>query len=175
MKIDNDDRRRWYVLQTKPKQEARADSNLRRWGIETFAPKVRELDRSRAGETSYRVGPLFPNYLFARFDAAVLLAKIRLTRGIQRVVGLGEFATPIDDDIISLIQSRIGDDGFVRPSELHAGDTVEIVKGPLRSLVGIFERHTSARERVVILLTTLGCQARVVVAKAAIQKAARSA
>ena len=162
----------WYVIQTKPKQETRAELNLRRWNVETLAPRLREPRRARYGELSFRVMPLFPNYVFARFDADTLLTKVRLTRGIQRVVGFGEYATPIDDDVIELIRSRMTDDGIVRVPELQPGDVVEIVHGPLQSLVGIFERHTSARERVVILLTTIACRPRVEVAKSIIRRAA---
>jgi hypothetical protein len=32
---------RWYVVQTKSKQEERVNSNLRAWGVETLNPKVR--------------------------------------------------------------------------------------------------------------------------------------
>jgi transcriptional antiterminator RfaH len=167
---DVPDRRRWYVVQTKPRQDVRAESNLRRWNVQTFAPKVREVRRSAGGETSYRVAPLFPNYLFARFDADVLTAKIRLTRGIQRVVGFGEYATPVDDAIVRLIQEQIADDGFVRARDLQPGDAVEIIDGPLRSFVGVFERRTCARDRVVILLTTIGGHQRVQVAEAAMRK-----
>jgi transcription antitermination factor NusG len=107
----------WYVLQTKPKQEERADMNLRSWGIETWRPMLREPSRSVSGETVYRACPLFPNYWFARFELDSMFAKIRLTRGIQRVVGFGDCATPIDDAIIRLMQSRSGEDGFVRVVE----------------------------------------------------------
>src|SRR5689334_867674 len=88
-----DDRLRWYALQTKLKQEARAEDNLRHWKIETLAPKITTTTRRRDGTLAVSVAPLFPNYLFARFDAEALITKIRLTRGIQRVVGLGEYAT----------------------------------------------------------------------------------
>ena len=152
---------RWYVLQTKPKQEARAEANLRTANIETLAPKLRQRDYSHRNALPNRIVPLFPNYLFARFDAAVLLSKIRLTRGIQRVVGFGEYATPIEDGVIELIRSRIDENGLVDQPEMRPGDTVEIVDGPFRSLVGVFERYTCARERVVILLTTIGYQRRV--------------
>jgi len=165
-----EDRFRWYVLQTKPKQELRAELNLRRWQVETLAPRLREIRRLPAGGTAYREGPLFPNYLFARFDAEQLAGKVRLTRGVQRVVGLGELATPVDDGIIALIRDRIGEDGFVAPPEAQPGDTVEIVDGPLQSLVGVFERRLSATDRVVILLAAIG-QARVQVARTAIRKA----
>jgi transcriptional antiterminator RfaH len=168
--IDDVDRTRWYVVQTKPKQEARAESNLRRWGIQTLAPKVRELRRPGRGLLSYREVALFPNYVFASFDAATLVTKVRLTRGVQRVVGFGEYATPVEESIIRMIQSRIEEDGFVRRPELRPGDRVEILDGPLQSFVGVFERNLPAHDRVTILLTTVGCHARVQVAKAAIQR-----
>ena len=167
------DKCRWYVVQTKPKQEGRAESNLRHWGIQTLAPRLREY-RHGAGATSERLCPLFPNYLFAHFDAEILAAKIRLTRGVQRIVGLGEYATPIDDEIIAVIRSRISEDGIVRDRELRQGDAVEIVSGPLRSLAGIFERRTSAHDRVVILMTTVAGQARVQVPAAAVRHAPSS-
>src|SRR5262245_20124580 len=112
--VDTADRERWYVVQTKPKQETRAELNLRQWSIATLAPKLREIRHVRSGERAYHITPLFPNYLFARFDAEAQTAKIRLTRGVQRVVGFGEYATPVDDAIIELIRSQIAEDGFVR-------------------------------------------------------------
>ena len=30
----------WYVIQTKPQQEARAESNLKTLPVETFLPKI---------------------------------------------------------------------------------------------------------------------------------------
>jgi hypothetical protein len=43
-----DDGSCWYVIQTKPKQEDRADLNLRAWKIETFAPTLKERRTFRA-------------------------------------------------------------------------------------------------------------------------------
>lgn len=162
----------WYVLRTKAKQEVRAELNLRGWGVEVLAPKVREprYRRSSHGVT-YSVAPLFPCYLFARFDAAVLLAKVRLTRGVRSVIGFGEYATPVDDSIVTLIRSRIRDDGFVRIEEPKPGDAVRIVDGPLRALMGIFERRRG-RDRAVILLEIVGAQAHVDIAMASLRKAA---
>ncbi len=128
---------RWYVIRTKPKQETRAESNLRAWGIETFAPKALELGRGRARSgRAWRIEALFPGYLFAWFDARNLWRKVRLTRGVHAVVGFGESATPVEDSIISAIRSRIQEDGFVHLAEAQPGDPVEIVGGPLRSLRG---------------------------------------
>jgi transcriptional antiterminator RfaH len=162
----------WYVLQTKPKQESRAAMNLRRWQIETLAPRVQETQYSRTGRLCVRLAPLFPNYLFARFEPE-RIQKVRLTRGVHRIVGLGEYATPIDDSVIDLIRNRIGEDGMIRQRELQPGEAVEIVHGPLKSFVGVFERGVSSRDRVLILINSLGSRARVEIARAAIRPTSR--
>lgn len=162
-------RARWYVIQTKRHQETRAEANLQRWAIPTLAPMIREYLPSRKAPLSHRVTPLFPSYLFARFDADALFAKVRLTRGIQRVVGFGEYATPVDDSIIELLRSRMSENGVIGPPELRPGDQVEMVEGPLRSMTGIFERHLPASDRVVIFLNALGYSARVQLDRASLR------
>lgn len=160
----------WYVVHTKPKQEGRAEVNLRAWGIETLAPKLREARPARdCRDLLYRVVPLFPGYLFAHFGAAAL-EKVRNTRGVHSIVGFGTCATPVADSVISMVRNRIEDDGFVRLAEPLPGDRVEIIAGPLRSLSGVFERTLPARDRVVILLTTIGSTPRVQLPKAFIRK-----
>lgn len=164
---------RWYVVQSKPKQEVRADANLRRWGLDTVTPLIRESRLSHASPQPSRISPLFPGYLFARFPLS-LLAKVRVTRGVSNVIGFGEYATPVDDGVIELIRSRIDGDGFVRMAEPQPGDAVRITHGPLRSLVGVFEKELQGRDRVQLLLTALGVQTRVQLARAHIRKAVRT-
>jgi|SRR5712691_4539396 len=160
----------WYVIHTKPKQEERAEANLNAWAIETFTPKLRELRSSSSyGGPSYRVSPLFPGCLFAHFGGAELLEKVRLTRGVHSVVGFGECATPVEDSVIALVRSRVQDDGLVHLAEPSPGDRVEIISGPLRSLSGIFERCSNSRERVMILLATVGAVTHVQVARTSIR------
>jgi transcription elongation factor/antiterminator RfaH len=160
----------WYAVRTKPKQEARAESSLRSWGLEVLAPRVREVRHTASNARTYVAVPLFPSYLFARFDAASLLVKVRLTRGVHSVVGFGEYATPIDEAIVELIRGRIGEDGFVRIEEPNAGDSVKVVEGPLRALTGIFQCRRS-QDRAMILLTLFGAHVQVQVPMAAVRKA----
>lgn len=37
----------WYAVCTTPKEEERAETNLRAWGPKTFMPKSKELEYSR--------------------------------------------------------------------------------------------------------------------------------
>jgi transcriptional antiterminator RfaH len=69
--------------------------------------------------------PLFPRYIFARFSVTRSLHKISFTRGVQRVVSFDEKPTPIDDEVIALLQARVDTDGFMRTGEpLRHGDKV---------------------------------------------------
>lgn len=161
---------RWYVVQTKPKQESRADANLRHHGLPTFVPKMKSPRvRGPEGRVSYVVTPLFPGYIFSRFDADRQLQNVRLTRGVQKVIGLGEHATPVEDDVIELIQARIGEDGLVKLGEPQRGDAVRVISGPFRSLEGVFEERLHGRDRVLILISTMASQARVQLPSTSIQ------
>jgi len=167
---------RWYVIQTKPKQENRAESNLNAWGVETFAPRVRKSRKhSDAGGTTYSTKPLFPRYIFARFQVSSLLHKIKFTRGVSWVVSFGGAPTQVDDFVIDLIISRVGGDGLIRlGEELRRGDEVMIKEGPFSNLTGIFKRELKDSERVRILLTAVTYQSHIIVDRDLVMKLNRS-
>ncbi|HEX8474387.1 MAG TPA: transcription termination/antitermination NusG family protein [Pyrinomonadaceae bacterium] len=164
--------RRWYVIHTNPRQEERANNNLTAWQVTTFSPKIRERRLNPfTGAPTYITKALFPRYIFARFDAHDFLHKVRFTRGVHSVVSFGESPTPVDDEIIRLIQSRADENGFIKINDdFKPGDKVVIKDGPLQSLIGVFERETSEAHRVMILLETVSYQARLVVERAMVQK-----
>lgn len=165
---------RWYVVHTKPKQEVRAESNLRAWEVETFAPKIIEYrSRPYTGEKTRMVKPLFSGYIFARFAADRMLHKVYFTRGVHCVVNFGEKPTPIDDEVISMIRSRAAEDGFIRLGEdLKRGDKIVIKDGPFKGLSGIFEHGMKHSDRVKVLLTAVNFQSHVLVDEALIKKIA---
>lgn len=156
---------RWYAISTKIRQEDRAESNLRAWGVETFTPRIKERWRNPfTGEPGFITKALFPRYLFARFSVYELLHKVNFTRGVVGVVSCNGLPTPVDDEIIALIMSRRGDDGFIRiGEELHPGDKVVIEDGPLKNLAGIFEQRLKGEGRVSVLLTAINYQGRVLI------------
>ena len=168
------DSSRWYVVHTHVKQEERANENLRSWGVETLYAKSKSRRFNQfTGAPTYLTQPLFPRYLFAKFNAREQLPKIRFTRGVQNVVCFGENPAPVDEDIIDIIRSRIDENGFVKTNdELRPGDKVVIRAGPLRDLMGIFERQVKGSDRITILLTAIEYQGRLVVERELVQRAA---
>ena len=154
--------RRWYVVHTHVKQEERAHENLRAWGVETLHAKLRTRRYNEfTGAPTNLTQPLFPRYIFAKFNAREQLPKIRFTRGVNNVVCFGENPAPVDEDIIDIIRARIDENGFVNANdELKPGDKVVISAGPLRNLIEIFEREVKGSERSMILLTAIEYQGR---------------
>ena len=168
----DDDLACWYVIRTHPKQEARANLNLREEGVETFYPKVRERRYNQfTGAPSFVTKALFPRYTFARFIAGKLKHKICYTRGVHSIVGFGPSPAPVDDYVIEIIKSRMDETGFVNINgELSAGDKVIIKNGPLKSFMGMFERQVKASDRVIILLTAINYQGHVFLEKESVEK-----
>jgi len=100
-----------------------------------------------------------------------MLRKVWFTRGVSRVVGFGDGPSPVEDEIIELIKSRVGKDGFVQfNEELKRGDKVVVRDGPLTNLVGIFERDLEDGDRVLLLLTAISYQGYVTIEKELLRK-----
>jgi len=151
--------RQWYVVHTNPKQEERANSNLVAWGVETLYAKLKARRHNEfTGVPTYITQPLFPRYLFAKFKREQL-SKILFTRGVHDVVCFGDGPACVSEEIIEVIRGRIDQNGFVKlNNDLKPGDRVVISAGPLKNLIGVFEREVKGSERIMILLTAIGYQ-----------------
>jgi transcriptional antiterminator RfaH len=169
----------WFLIHTKPRQEERTRTNLQAWKVETLSPLTRDWRYNQySGERSDNVKPLFSGYVFARFNLERLFHKVRYTRGVHELVGFGDGPLVIDDEIIELIRSRIGKDGFVRigndlmsgEDDLMPGDKVVIKNGVLKDFTGVFEREMKDSERVELLLQTVSYQAHVQVHRNQLRK-----
>ena len=166
------DDRSWFLIHTKPRQEERTTANLRAWNVETLAPLLRDSSYDvSTGRRSETVKPLFARYVFARFDLERLFYKVRYTRGVHEFVSLGDGPLVVDEEVIELIRSRIGKDGFVRiGSDLKPGDVVVIKDGALKDFTGIFEREMKDSDRVELLLDRVSYQARVQIKRSLLRK-----
>lgn len=168
----NSDSLSWYVVHTHPKQEDRTTDNLMAWGIQTLTPKLRMKKYNQfSGKLTQLAKPLFPGYIFSRFRFNELYHKIRFTRGVHSLVSFNNEPVPVDDEIIDVVRSKIGGDGFVKEFEqLQAGDQVVINDGRFQNFCGVFEREMEDSDRVRILLDTVNFQAHIVVDRMVVKK-----
>src|ERR1044071_3175520 len=147
----------WYAVYTKPREEDRAESNLRAWGCKTLMPRIKE-QRSRESKSNSKakVKHLFPRYIFAHFNLETGLHKVNYTRGVCGVVRFGDKPCPIDDVIIETIQAQIGQEGFITmDNRFFNGDRIMIQGGPFMSMQGTVEREMTDSDRLVVLLSSV--------------------
>jgi transcriptional antiterminator RfaH len=153
----------WYTVNTRSQHEREADLSLQQLGVETFFPQLmqRKVIRRKA-ET--RIGPLFPGYLFARFQLDTHYRAVAYARGVRKIVAFGTLAATVEDEIIEGIRARLHDGYLTVPApSFMPGQIMRIQTGPFQGLEAVFVREMSDHERVVLLLRTLTYQARVVV------------
>jgi transcriptional antiterminator RfaH len=162
----------WYVIQTKPGNEHRVETNLVNQEIETFLPLFENYQYLR-GKIVQTIKPFFPNYLFTRLDLGLHYYKVKWTRGVSKILGAGSEPVPISERVIQSIRERIVKGNVVRlEDELKEGDLVQISSGPFRDLTGIFQKKMSDSGRVRILLSLIGVDVSVQLSKWQIKKAA---
>jgi transcriptional antiterminator RfaH len=150
---------RWYLIQTKPRQEARAQEHLQRQHFECYRPlKSDPLKRRTARPQSEE--ELFPGYLFIRMDQVHdNWYPIRSTRGVARIVTFGGQPVPVGDELIEQIRQRLS---APAPRAVFShGEMVRITAGGFSDVEAIF-LAADGTERAVILLNLLQRQQKVV-------------
>ena len=151
---------RWYVIRSKPRQERQAEFHLRQLSVETFLPLLRHNKRIRRQEKTV-VEPLFPRYLFARFDINDRYRAVNFARGVLTIVKFGLKPAEVSESLIEAIKERL-EDGYVIPQtkRFEKGQIVQIKGGPLAGLEAVFISEMTDQHRVLLFLKTLGLQAK---------------
>jgi transcriptional antiterminator RfaH len=162
----------WYVIQTKPKKEEEATSYLSTKGVEIFSPLI-EAYNTRNAKVTKELKPLFPGYIFGKFDLEQNYPLVRWGRGVKCVLGFGGYPVSVSEEVVEIIKGRTDARGVVRvKGDYKPNDLVRIKTGPLKDLLGIFDRWVSESERVRILLNLIGYQPAVEMHYSMIEKVA---
>ena len=149
-------KRSWYVIQTKTKKELEAKSYLSMKGVEVFSPTM-EIVSARGGKMVSEQRALFPGYLFGRFNLLEDYSLVRWGRGVRKLVGFGAEPLPVSDEVIELIRNRTQGGELVKKAcSFEPNDLVRVRSGPMKDLLGVFERWVSDSERVRVLLNLVG-------------------
>ncbi len=145
----------WYLIRTKPSKERWVHDQLAAVLPEVFLPML-EARIPRWGKLAWSIVPLFPGYLFARFDLQQHYFDVKYTPGVQGIVSAGKDPLAVPGVVIDEIMRR-GSNGVVRIEEraYGSGERLRVVEGPFRGFEAIFERYLSGAERVAILLNAM--------------------
>jgi hypothetical protein len=144
-----DTRLNWYALRVKPRCEKAVADALAGKGYEEFLPLHRERRRWSDRVVSTEL-PLFPGYLFCRFDAQQRLP-IVTTPGVMLVVSAAKVPQPVDDEEIASLRILVASQLQLQPwPYLHVGQRIQIVgddllvTNPERVRKGIQEKAANA-------------------------------
>jgi transcriptional antiterminator RfaH len=168
----------WYALGVAPKHERIASDQLAEKGIEPFAPVYTErrrwLDRTQ-NPPCYRTKPLerplFPRYIFARFDYNDRVPVLS-TCGVIEVIKFGPVPIAIPDHEIESIRAAIAIGADLMPIPyVGLGDRVEIVHGSMTGYKGIVKR-IKGEDMLVLSVEMLGRSVAVSMDRDWVQKAA---
>ena len=126
---------RWFALAVKPRHDKAVSRTLENKGYQTIVPLYRKQHRyaARFKETEL---PLFPGYVFCRFNPGVRLP-IVTTPGVLQILGAGRVPVPVDDAEMASLQTALKLKLSARPLPfLQAGQKVRITEGALAGVEG---------------------------------------
>jgi transcription antitermination factor NusG len=143
----------WFALQVRSRRENQAAEHLSARGYELFLPlctcRKRWSDRIKKVEL-----PLFPGYLFCRFDPYDRLP-ILTTPWLLQIVGFNHIPSPVDDEEISAVRILVGSGADAQPWPfIDLGERVRIESGPLRGVMGVLTQ-VKGNHKLVVSITLL--------------------
>lgn len=143
----------WFALQVRTRYERNVASFLEGKGYEWFLPTY--ISRRRWSDRVKQLElPLFPGYLFCRFNPEERLPILK-TPGLISIVGTARTPTPVDASEIVALRTLVNSDLPRQPWPfLKVGQRVRIECGALAGLEGIL-LQIKGRDRIVLSVTLL--------------------
>ena len=148
----------WYVVATKPRQEAVAQDHLIRQGYSTLLPTV-HFRKRRRGKWQQVTEPTFPGYVFVGLEPGRDdMAPIRSTQGCRDLVRFGQQPAVVPEQIMQALRLSANAQLSLdeeRKDPFSPGDVVTIEEGPFQGLSAIYCMKKGA-DRVQLLMSLLG-------------------
>lgn len=156
----DDEEANWFVLRSQTKREHIAAKILADIeGVEVFCPRIRFKKATRRGKIWW-VEPMFPGYLFAKFNYPDRYRQVTASHGITNVVNFGNRIPDLSDTVIdqlkALVMEQTDEEIIEFKPVITPGDEVEISEGAFKGVEGVVIEPISAQERVKVLIELLG-------------------
>ncbi len=162
----------WYLIHSKPMQEALALNKLQRQGFECYLPliSVKNLQSKLLVPVDE---PLFPRYFFIRLDDSQQgksWNSVRYTTGVSRLVSFGNVPVKVDDALVLAIQSHLQ---ALPLEQVHVapGEQLRMNQGPFVGLEAIFQMDDGIA-RLMVLIEIMSKQVRLSIEPGSLSKQA---
>jgi transcription antitermination factor NusG len=141
----------WYAIRTRSNHERVASIVLQGKGYDPYLPLYRAKKPKAEGQGER---PLFPGYVFCRFDVRKRLP-IVTTTGVISILGVGREPVAIPDGEMEAVRAVLRSGLAAEPcAYLREGQRVRITHGSLEGVEGILVKIKS-QVRMVISVTML--------------------
>jgi transcription antitermination factor NusG len=143
----------WFAVRVKSNCEKIVVEAATQKGYESFLPlyrcRRRGYDRFRDLDL-----PLFPGYVFCRFDVRHRLPLITMP-SVVHIVGFGKVPVAVDDAEIDSLRVMVHSGLALLPWPfLETGQRVSIEEGPLRGIEGVI-KEIKGSDHLIISITLL--------------------
>jgi transcriptional antiterminator RfaH len=153
----------WLVASTHPHKEKLAMDNLARQGFRTYCPRIRRRIR-HARRLQEVLRPLFPGYVFIRFDPKWgQWRSITSTLGIRSLIRFGELPGTVPDQFVTGLCATEEDGAVSLPparERYQPGEKVRMREGPFDGLIATV-LMANDNDRLVVLMEFLQQSVRV--------------
>ena len=125
----------WMAVYTKPRHEKMANKYLCEKNIKTYLPLIK-VKRKWSDRYQWIEKPMFTSYIFVYAEKNESLNIVQ-TYGVHHIIKIGGEIVPIHEFEIEGIRQLIEGGFNPEPTDYFVvGDEVEIVGGPLKSMIG---------------------------------------
>lgn len=143
----------WFALQVRMRHESGVADYLQGKGYEWFLP-LYKAQRRWSDRVKEVESPLFPGYLFCRFNPNDRLPILK-TPGVTQIVGYNHVPVAVDEREIEAIRTLVASGVPNLPcAYLEIGSKVRIEAGALRGIEGILV-DVKGKRRLVLSITLL--------------------
>lgn len=145
--------KRWYLLYCKRGKQLRAKAHLENQGVECFYPEI-EVEKILRGKRQKVREPLFPSYMFVRFDfqQGPTFTTVRSTRGVADFIRFGSEPKEIQGDLVyELKQFGAALQAMSRTEGPVKGQEIEVKSGQFKGLTAIYQEPDGESRSIMLV------------------------
>jgi transcriptional antiterminator RfaH len=147
--------KRWYLLYCKRGEQSRAKAHLENQNVECFYPVI-NVQKIYRGKKQVMSEPLFPSYMFVRFDFEVgpTFTTIRSTRGVMDFIRFGQQPKEIQGDLVFQLKQLDPELDLAAVSLPKKGQKMQVKGGQFSGIDAIYQ-EPDGETRSIMLVTMI--------------------
>ncbi len=147
--------KRWYLLYCKRGDQKRAQQHLENQGVECFYPQI-DVKKVVRGKEKQVKEPLFPSYIFVRFDyeQGPSFTTVRSTRGVVDFIKFGARPHEVQGGLVYELkefEKCCEDEPEECCVEFESGQVVKINSGQFAGVEAIFHQKDGEARSIMLV------------------------